>query len=422
MAARILIASALLLLLALCCGSGAYLSLVSRRSSLQLAELEQRLSESKLAARQAEETAADIRFRLVKAERRASAAEALASGCNCSLAGGLAAAAGGPAAAQRSAEGGGIGGRQWERSESNVRMHAMLERLANPKREIMLALANDVMMCTNRKTCWWNGGNILRDFLRNLQRLEVRNYVVVTLDNATEDFCQDFGGVNSLRLELPVPTAQQGSRGANMISTLKYGLLSSLLLMKASVLVVDLDLVFLKDPFAHLYRDADLEASTDGFSAQWAKGHFQSIHDPKMGWGAGGLYNQHFTLNVGCAFFRPTASALNLVDRVAERLSRAAAWDQQVFNEEVFMLSHGSYNGSKVGVRVMTFDQWVNSKVFFYSSRRAFFPGKPTKLEDQPVMVHMNYHPDKHKRMLCVQERYIAQNWSACDGFPPGGV
>ena len=35
-------------------------------------------------------------------------------------------------------------------------------------------------------------------------------------------------------------------------------------------------------------------------------------------------------------------------------------------------------------------------------------------------MVHMNYHPDKHKRMLCVWERYVDGKWAACDGFPRG--
>ena len=73
-----------------------------------------------------------------------------------------------------------------------------------------------------------------------------------------------------------------------------------------------------------------MEASTDGFTDSWAGGQIASVHDAKMGWGAGGLYVQHFTLNVGCAFFRPTERALELLRRVAERLSAAAAWDQQV--------------------------------------------------------------------------------------------
>ena len=44
--------------------------------------------------------------------------------------------------------------------------------------------------------------------------------------------------------------------------------------------------------FHHLYRDADVEASTDGFTSGWASGSIGSVHEPKMGWGAGGLYIQ----------------------------------------------------------------------------------------------------------------------------------
>lgn len=54
------------------------------------------------------------------------------------------------------------------------------------------------------------------------------------------------------------------------------------------------------------------------------------------------------------------------------------------------MLSHGAYNGSKVAVRVMDYMQWANSKVFFFSQRNTFFPGRPTAPKDLPVMVHMN--------------------------------
>mmetsp|Transcript_22477 Transcript_22477/g.71882 ORF Transcript_22477/g.71882 Transcript_22477/m.71882 type:complete len:141 (-) Transcript_22477:118-540(-) len=140
-----------------------------------------------------------------------------------------------------------------------------------------------------------------------------------------------------------------------------------------------------------------------------------------MGWGGGGLYVQHFTLNVGCAFLRPTPRAVLLLERVADQLSKAPAWDQQVFNSEAFMLSHGSYNGSGVAVRVMQYDQFMNSKVFFFSERRRFFPGKLTAEADWPVMVHFNYHPDKHKRMLCVWERYVGGKPDACDSLPQAG-
>jgi len=314
---------------------------------------------------------------------------------------------------------------RWDDTSDNRRLHDLLTKKANGRGEVMLALANDVMMCSNHRTCWWNGGNILETFLKGLQRIPVANVVIITLDDATHTFCTEFGAGTEtapacLRLNMPVPTAQQGSRGANMISTLKYGLLRQALLMGFAILVVDLDLLFFKDPFEHLYRDADVEASTDGFTQSWAGGQIQSVHDPKMGWGAGGLYIQHFTLNVGCAYFRPTELAIELLRRVAAQLARASAWDQQVFNSEAFMLSHGSYNGSKVGVRVMHYLEWANSKVFFYSARSHFFPGKPVRgPADLPVMVHMNYHPDKHKRMLCVWARYAEGKANACDDMPP---
>lgn len=48
-----------------------------------------------------------------------------------------------------------------DNTETNRKLEAALQRVANERKEVMLSLANDVMMCTNRKTCWWNGGNVL---------------------------------------------------------------------------------------------------------------------------------------------------------------------------------------------------------------------------------------------------------------------
>ena len=57
----------------------------------------------------------------------------------------------------------------------------------------------------------------------------------------------------------------------------------------------------------------------------------------------------------------------------------------------------------------------------FFSERRRFLPGRPTEDKDLPVMVHMNYHADKHKRMLCVWARYGPKGETgACDKFPEG--
>ena len=78
----------------------------------------------------------------------------------------------------------------WDDTADNRRIQELLRKVANAKREVMLTLANDVMMCTNRKTCWWNGGNVLETFLQASKRLALKNVVVITLDDGTHSFCE----------------------------------------------------------------------------------------------------------------------------------------------------------------------------------------------------------------------------------------
>lgn len=204
-------------------------------------------------------------------------------------------------------------------------------------KEVMIGLANDVMLCTNPKTCWWNGGNILKDFLDVLAAVHVKNYVIVALDDNTAKFLKSYGA-KYVRME-PETTAQDGTRGANQVSALKFGLLSKILRAGYSVLITDLDLIYTSDPFAMshagenggppLHRDCDIEISTDGFTKvglakkkkkashthtmyvcmfcavclqDWAAGKFSGVSNPELGWGGGGLYFQMFTTNVGCMF------------------------------------------------------------------------------------------------------------------------
>lgn len=53
-----------------------------------------------------------------------------------------------------------------------------------------------------------------------------------------------------------------------------------------SVLLSDVDIVTLRDPFGPglLARDADVEGMTDGFDAMTAYGWDDVMDDPKMGW------------------------------------------------------------------------------------------------------------------------------------------
>ncbi|KAK3258385.1 hypothetical protein CYMTET_32566, partial [Cymbomonas tetramitiformis] len=72
-----------------------------------------------------------------------------------------------------------------------------------------------------------------------------------------------------------------------------------------------------------------------------------------------------FTLNVGLMYARSTTRTIDLMGRVEQRLMKAKGWDQQVFNEEVFFVSHGEVSRSQASVRVMDFLKFANSKTFF---------------------------------------------------------
>lgn len=149
---------------------------------------------------------------------------------------------------------------------------AGLKAAADGRREVMLGLANGVMICQNTTICWWNGGNILHAFLEDLPKAGVKNFLLAVLDDETERYvARHFPHVHRFRPKrAAIPASQKNSHPANAVSTLKYALLKQALSLGYHVLVTDLDLVYVQNPFDHLHRDADIEAQTDGFTREWA--------------------------------------------------------------------------------------------------------------------------------------------------------
>lgn len=283
--------------------------------------------------------------------------------------------------------------------------------------EIMLALANGIMICKNTSICWWNGGNILESFLEIIDHNKISNHLIGVMDDETERYLQG-RPYNSFRVNVPIPASQEKSHPANKVSTIKYTLLKQSLSMGINTLITDMDLVYMQNPFDHMHRDSDIEIQTDGFDDD-SYGVIGSVHDPSMGWGGGGLYMKLFTTNVGCMYVRANQRSYTLMGQVAEHLEIHAGWDQQVFNEYLLRPAHADFAHSGVSLRILDYMKFVNSKIFFKSRRSQFLPGASSTAKE-PIMVHFNYHPDKHKRMLCIMDRYFKGNVSACDHFPVG--
>lgn len=303
-------------------------------------------------------------------------------------------------------------------AKENPELAQLLKQHAK-NNEIMLTLANGIMICKNTTICWWGGGNILESFLTILQYNNITNYLIGVMDDETEVYLsKKEPPVNWFRVNIKIPESQKGSHPANQVSTIKYTLLKTFLQLRYHVLITDMDLVYMKNPFDHLHRDADIEIQTDGYD-ETAYGVIDSIHDPTMGWGGGGLYLRTFTTNVGCMWVKANARSFKLMQQVSDHLASQPGWDQQIFNQYLMRPSHGKFQNSYAHLRVMDIDLWLNSKIFFRSRRSRYLPGAKATMPT-PILVHMNYHPDKHKRMLCLMDRYLYGKVSACDDMPGG--
>ncbi|KAL6963896.1 Arabinosyltransferase rra3 [Sarracenia purpurea var. burkii] len=285
----------------------------------------------------------------------------------------------------------------------NPRLTKILEKIAISK-ELIVALANS------------NVKDMLDVWFTGIKRVGIPNYLVIALDEDIAKFCQSKDvpvykrdpdeGIDSI--------ARTG--GNHAVSGLKFRILREFLQLGYSVLLSDVDIVYLQNPFDHLYRDSDVESMTDGHNNMTAYGYNDVFDEPSMGWARYAHTMRIWVYNSGFFYIRPTIPSIELLDRVAGRLSREPnSWDQAVFNEELFFPSHPGYEGLHATRRTMDFFLFMNSKVLFKTVRKDANLSKV-----KPVVVHVNYHPDKLPRMKAVVEYYVNGQRDALNPFPDG--
>ncbi|XP_062211626.1 arabinosyltransferase RRA3-like [Phragmites australis] len=284
----------------------------------------------------------------------------------------------------------------------NPRLAKILEDVA-VKKELIVALANS------------NVREMLEVWFTNIKRVGIPNYLVVALDDNIESFCKS-KGVPVYRRDPDDGVDNIAKTGGNhAVSGLKFRVLREFLQLGYSILLSDIDIILLRNPFDHLYRDSDVESMSDGHNKMTAYGFNDVFDEPSMGWARYAHTMRIWVYNSGFFYIRPTIPSIELLDRVAGRLSREKAWDQAVFNEELFFPSHPGYEGLHASRRTMDIYLFMNSKVLFKSVRK---DAQLKKLK--PVIVHLNYHPDKLDRMKAVIEFYVNGKQDALMHFPDG--
>lgn len=284
----------------------------------------------------------------------------------------------------------------------NPRLAKILEKVA-VRKELIVALANS------------NVKPMLELWFNNIKRVGIPNYLVVALDDQIEEFCKS-NNVPVYKRDPDADVDTVGKSGGNhAVSGLKFRILREFLQLGYSVLLSDVDIVYLQNPFDHLYRDSDVESMSDGHNNMTAYGYNDVFDEPAMGWARYAHTMRIWVYNSGFFYIRPTLPSIELLDRVANRLAHENAWDQAVFNEELFFPSHPGYEGLHASKRTMDIYMFMNSKVLFKTVRK---DANLKKLK--PVIVHVNYHPDKFPRMQAVVEFYVNGKQNALDNYPDG--
>lgn len=284
---------------------------------------------------------------------------------------------------------------------SNPDLAKLLAKVA-VDREVIVGIANNRVR------------EMVRVWFTSIKNVGITNFLLVALDDPIAEFCRS-NNVPVYRRDATISAVQAGTGDNHAISGLKFHLLREFLVLGYSVLLSDVDILYFQNPFLHLYRDCDVEGMSDGYDNHTAYGFDDVKDDPKMGWSRYAHTMRVFVFNSGFFFIRPTVPAIELLDRVTSRLSKEKAWDQAVFNEELYFPSHPGYDGLHASRRVMDYYLFMNSKVMFTKVR------KDSNFDKfLPVALHVNYHPDKYQRMLALVEYYVHGKKNALTVFPDG--
>jgi len=259
-----------------------------------------------------------------------------------------------------------------------------------------VALNREVLAAVSNKNIFY----MLGLYIDGLKRTNITNYVIVALDEETAEWCKE-RDVPYYHRELKSIT---GSTDNHATSGLKFRVLNEFVSTGTSVLLSDVDVVWMQDPFANglnaknerlIYRDSDVEGMTDGWD---------DVSSYGFSWNG---MRRLIARNSGLFYVAATHETKAMMTRLAERMATEKhLWDQTGYNEEQVYLwgqpGRGAYAG--VSQRIMNYICFQNSKYLFRFMREdeELYP------DFRPASVHINYHPEKPDRMVSV----IAQYWN----------
>jgi hypothetical protein len=291
------------------------------------------------------------------------------------------------------------------------------EKLCEVVKEV--AINREVLVGVSNKNIF----HMLQLWIDGLQKTEITNYMIVALDEQTARWCEQHNAPYYLRSL----TSITGSTDNHATSGLKFEILKEFIKIGVNVLLSDVDIVWMRDPFKNdlLYRDVDIEGMSDGWDDRTTYGF---RWNPTRGRGdqvssADDLTYRMFVKNSGLFFTQATHESLQMMTVLANRMNtERSTWDQTAYNEEhTFLSDKKTPSRNSASSRIMNFACFCNSKYVFKYMREdeKLYP------EDKfhPASIHVNYHPEKPQRMLDIIKQYwkgekgAIERWNGGEGL-----
>ena len=132
----------------------------------------------------------------------------------------------------------------------NCELEAFLQKIASDH-EVLVAISNFKLVA-------WGG--MLNTWIEQVQQAKVKPWMVLAIDQELYDYLTA-RNIPVFLIKQEIAEAQQGTGSNHAVSALKFGILAEFLKLGYSVLLSDVDIVTISDPFQHLYRDRDIEGA-----------------------------------------------------------------------------------------------------------------------------------------------------------------
>ena len=176
-------------------------------------------------------------------------------------------------------------------------------------REVLVAVCNSGII------------NQLSKWVESNRRAKIDNMMIVAIDSQLPKWLEE----NKVAYWKRTTSAA----GSHKISAQKFQYVREFLSTGCSVLMSDIDVVYLQNPFLFIHHDSDVEGTTDGWDDGSAYGWTERLDDPSLG--AAGRFRPSMRItawNSGLWYIAATQAGLRMMSILAHRMATEDTWDQ----------------------------------------------------------------------------------------------